>query len=872
MGRDEESAAAARALDDVRSAGVLVHGPCGVGKSRLADSHLSHVARKGGVLGRAVATAAAADVPLGAIAHLLPAHVDWSDPVAGLESALPTIATRGRAPRAVLVDDVQWLDPASAVLLRRLMDKGAVRLIATLRSGAPQTRATTVLLGDSSMLRQELAPLAESTVGALLRTVLGCHVTLEAVRRFFILSGGTVLHLRELVLGALYDGHLALQDGSWVLTSRDLRGSPWLRDTVERRLTEIGQDGADMLQKLALAGPLPDSALQEAGAPAVLRRLQEKGLVTDGQEGRQSAVRLVHPLHGELLRSRMTGSRRRAVLLAEAHRVGALGARRGDDLLRMAVCQAEATGSAAPVLLGGAAGVAFQAHDHQRTAELLDLIPAADRTAVHRLHLAQSCFQLGRFGAAEEAIAQDAAATAEEELTVATAHVRVTNLVWQDRAEDALRVNRTAVAHASDPARRAQLRYNEGVALIASGRPSAGVRVLEDLPLTPEGLPSADAWVRAAVMKATGLAMTGRCGDAVGWARRAAEAPRPSPEDTALFSHPSVRLMALVPALTEAGRFAEARDAGLHAHEGLLQAGMRGPRLWAAVHLGRLEWLAGRVGDADGWYREALALAQEADHLGARRVALSGSAACSALSGDLDAARLALARLRDCGTTTSGLLSTGEECLAEAWLLAVQGHLTAARGLLSQAAAVARSTGHLAAESLLITDVARLGGAKTVLARAEAAASSCDGVLAAGRLRFVRAAAGGDAAELLATGDELTRVDASLLAAEAYALASAAFARTGESRQADLASARTDQARALCQGATTPCLRTTGVAHALTGRELEIALIASDGAASKEIAGSLSLSVRTVDNYLQRVYKKLGIVSRRELVRLMHDG
>ena len=49
----------------------------------------------------------------------------------------------------------------------------------------------------------------------------------------------------------------------------------------------------------------------------------------------------------------------------------------------------------------------------------------------------------------------------------------------------------------------------------------------------------------------------------------------------------------------------------------------------------------------------------------------------------------------------------------------------------------------------------------------------------------------------------------------------------------------------------------------LTPREREIALLAASGSSSRQIAGRLVISVRTVDNHLQSAYRKLG-VSRRE--------
>ncbi len=60
-------------------------------------------------------------------------------------------------------------------------------------------------------------------------------------------------------------------------------------------------------------------------------------------------------------------------------------------------------------------------------------------------------------------------------------------------------------------------------------------------------------------------------------------------------------------------------------------------------------------------------------------------------------------------------------------------------------------------------------------------------------------------------------------------------------------------------------LRTAGAAMPLTAREKEVAILAAEGLASKDIAAKLTVSVRTVDNHLQRVYVKLGVSTRGEL-------
>jgi DNA-binding CsgD family transcriptional regulator len=55
----------------------------------------------------------------------------------------------------------------------------------------------------------------------------------------------------------------------------------------------------------------------------------------------------------------------------------------------------------------------------------------------------------------------------------------------------------------------------------------------------------------------------------------------------------------------------------------------------------------------------------------------------------------------------------------------------------------------------------------------------------------------------------------------------------------------------------------------LTGREREIARLAATGSTSRAIAERLSLSPRTVDTHLSRIYRKLALPSRAALARLL---
>lgn len=257
------------------------------------------------------------------------------------------------------------------------------------------------------------------------------------------------------------------------------------------------------------------------------------------------------------------------------------------------------------------------------------------------------------------------------------------------------------------------------------------------------------------------------------------------------------------------------------------------------------------------------------DHVMALRPVLGGLAACAAVLGDLDAAETALAEYRGLPALAPGLLSAGEERLGDAWLLAARGHLGEARSLLTAAADLARTTGHVTGEALLLTGVARLGGARDVADRLAGLAHECDGALARARARLAAALAEDEPGPLGQAADACQAVGADLLAAEAATAAAAAWRRAHASRRAAAVTHRAGAAPARCEGARTPLLATARAAEPLTAREHEIALLASAGNASKDIAGILALSVRTVDNHLQRAYAKLGVTTRRELARTL---
>ncbi|HEV2637047.1 MAG TPA: AAA family ATPase [Actinocrinis sp.] len=116
-GREAQLAAFDEALAAADCRGVVIAGPAGTGRSRLAEEVLARARRGGCRADLAVATAAAAAMPLGAIGHLLPGGTDFRHPAEAFAAVAANLPANDRRRWVVVVDDAQLLDPSSAVLL-----------------------------------------------------------------------------------------------------------------------------------------------------------------------------------------------------------------------------------------------------------------------------------------------------------------------------------------------------------------------------------------------------------------------------------------------------------------------------------------------------------------------------------------------------------------------------------------------------------------------------------------------------------------------------------------------------------------------------------------------------------------------------------
>ena len=214
---------------------MLLAGPSGVGKSRLAGECLRRAADHDFHVEHVRATRSSSQIPLGALAPLLP--FDNTGEVAGdvLRGVAAAIgATRDDGRRLLLaVDDAHLLDDASATVVNHLVTSGRCSVMLTVRTGESAPDTVTALWKDLSVERLDIGPLTPDHVDELLTVVLGGRVDGVTRREFWDASHGNALFVRELLLGALDSGVLGHDGTIWRLEQR-LASPPRLIELVPR--------------------------------------------------------------------------------------------------------------------------------------------------------------------------------------------------------------------------------------------------------------------------------------------------------------------------------------------------------------------------------------------------------------------------------------------------------------------------------------------------------------------------------------------------------------------------------------------------------------------------------------------------------------
>lgn len=335
IGREELWASARDQL--ARGGSVLLHGPAGIGKSTLLRALAADYGETARTVLRCSATESESHLPFLALADLFGLVLDEISgalPAAqrtALESALTgrgesTLQRDGlalrlavlsalralaaRGPVLVVADDMQWLDPASAELLgfaaRRLGDTSVQFLTAVRTEGQEYDRHLRASPPDTLAIR--LNPLSRAQVSALLDQGGYTALPRSTVREIHRTSGGNPLYALEL-------GRALSERPAPPRPGEPLPVPTSLRALVLSRLDMLPAQARHTLL-VASAGARPTLALLHAAgrenAEAETAQAAELGLLATEPEGPGPAVRFAHPLISAALYAEAPAQERRA--------------------------------------------------------------------------------------------------------------------------------------------------------------------------------------------------------------------------------------------------------------------------------------------------------------------------------------------------------------------------------------------------------------------------------------------------------------------------------------------------------------------------------------------------------------------------------
>lgn len=861
VGRADELKWLRSAIDESPQRGAVLAGAAGVGKTRVAVECLHQAETAGFAIARVAGTRASAPVPFGAFAPLVPAF-----PAGGLEHGVDgrterlhqvaAMLVEQAEPRrlALLADDAHLLDDASATLIHQLAIAGQVSILVTVRTGEPAPDPIVALWKDGLLERQELDPLSAQDLDDLLRSALPGVIEPGTGAHLANRSHGNVLFLRELVLGALHEGTLREDRGVWRLTG-PLRPSSRLVEFVEARFAELTDDERALLEVVSFGEPIGIAELSALADLSAAEGLERNGLLTSSIEGLRLGIRLTHPLYGEILQTRTSALRRRAIARGLAEAVRRSGSRRREDVLRVASWHLDAGGGDASLMLEGARS-ARRRFDFPRAERIARAAIDAGAGFDAVLLLAHVIILQGRAAESERLLRNLARQAADDLQGGLVALERIDNyaLNW-GRIRDGLRLVEEAEAHTPDATLRDEFSVRRALLVLGVEGPGRAADMIDPLLDRVAGR----ARTRARLVGAQSFYRQGRLRDAVGVAGRAGARSSLTPQGS-----PSLQLVFTSQAMIELGELQEA-EAITSKHYGLSIA-VRSPESQAmfAWQLARLSLIRGEVVTAVAYGGEAVALLRELGRHLLVSLCNPTLVLALALSGRTDEALEASANADDPDLSTNCYAGV-DPLEARAWIAAMDGDLSLARRLLEDAVSLGETLGDHVGMASSLHSLARLGYAGFAAKQMECVAAKIDGDLMAARLRHVCALATQDPQGLTEASSAFELLGANLFAAEAAADATVAWRRAGVRLRATSSARRAGDLASRCQGCVTPALQAIEARVFLTPAEREAVVRAASGRSNKEIAEELLISVRTAETYLQRAYSKLGVSNRKEL-------
>lgn len=839
--------------------GMLICGPEGVGKSRIAREALTAAALRGCTTRWTAGTSSARTVPLGAFAAWAPPEV--TDPVAllrGVVESLTAAPSSAGAPVVLGVDDIHQLDDLSTFVVHQIVQQEAARLILTVRDDEPIRAAIPEIWKGGQFDRLDLQKLSLAETTALLSVTLRGPMEPVAVQRLWTLTQGNVLYLQHIVEQEVADGRLVLDRGNWRWIGEPVM-PPCLVELIESRIGALPTPVRDVVDVLAVGEPIELGAMTRIAGAAAVEEAEDRGLITLETAGSGIEARVAHPLYGQVRRRRASRSRLRRLRGLVATELA--GSCDDADVRVVVRCASLSLDSD---LIPDAGLLVKAAHGAIALGDLLmanRLAEGAIRAGAGMAPLfvrAQALSWLGRGEEAETAFAGIPIDQLGGDDQGKLAFLRASNMLWVLADPPRAREFIDAAARTTPPHARAYLDAFRTVYWFAMDQPEMAMDVSKSLAAVEVPVVGAElAWTSTQI-----YADAGHVTDAVSAADRGYAVA------TRTLDAPQMRFNiadAEVSALLYAGRIGDALDVAARTRRQAERLPGAAQLLGAAV-AGRAALAAGNLGSA------CALLGQAADGLWAShsigwgyRYRVSHVTAL-AMRGLTHEAVTVLSAL-DAVPRRFRVLDY-EMSLARAWVVAAQGAVSEAITVVVAAAHRAGDSGRFAVEVMCLQAAVQFGDLSCDRRLCELK-SEVEGPRVGLAARLAVALRGGDADELVSLSTDFERMGDGVAAVDCAAHATLAHRRQGR-RGSALASATRAQALAeQCGGLHTPALRLVSGPLPLTCRESEIAMLVGEGLSNREVAERLTLSVRTVESHVYRAMSKTGTASRAELGALL---
>lgn len=862
VARDDERRQALAALsDDAEFRGVALVGESGVGKSTLARWLADALESAGATVRYVLGTQTGSTVPLGAFYRSVTVEAP-QEPAAMLAAAQRTLEQEANL--VVVVDDAQLLDPLSSTLVQQLAASGCARLIVTIRSGEPVPDAITALLKERLLLSLHIAAFTPEQTGMLARAVLGDVVDTGLSNALHERAGGSPLLLRSLLGAGRESGVLVHTDAGWQLHGA-LRADRELYDLLEFRLQTMAPEELEAVEIVAAAEVLDWEILRELCDADVVGRLERRAVIQVVADGFNTVVRVGHPVFGEVAmhRAGVVRTRQITTLLAQQlqRQLQTQRQRSGspDVRTRMRLAQLMTRSDMTPDLdlIIDAAASAMTMSDVACGEELARFAFERGGGLPAAIVLAEAMGWQGR-GDEVEAVLNDVSPDGgDERMVVQWGCLRAANLFFSCRQVESARLALADVKGRIDSDALMPLVTSMEAAFACF---SGDVRTALELGFEvcqSDVPPLMRTW--AATWTCWALALTGRVGEV----RRVADAGRAAAFDQ---SGPCRFAMGLaeVVALTAAGD----NSAAERVRERYASTTRVWPAADAFLHamLGSVLLARGALASASAALQDSISAMSRGFPPGWLMLVSAWSAQAEGARGDSASAGAALRRAEEAyGPQVEVFLPELE--LARAWERAAAGHITAAQTHALRAAQVARQSGMDAVELRALHTAVRLG-VQSQAQRLAQLAKTLQTPMAEAVAEHARGVAHHDGDALDAAADRFADMGALGLAADAAAQAAREHADNCQ-RGKQIRSATRAHTLAAAGGLRTPAVDAAASPLPITAREREIANLVTAGLSNRQIADRLVVSVRTVEGHVYRIFGKLGIDDREQLVHLM---